>query len=205
MPKDKYGFEENPIQIKIRKIKSELQLFYYNKVGWKLREFQCSFIHHVKCFAVFWKLPNAIHGMEQLLLAETLEHQDTKDALDTASRRLAGVLEDVIELGWSIEENDIEAVKRFYKRHEMAVPDKYLTNDEMWDRAEEAHESYLGSGGIPDDAEIVDARYEGRKLLGIKSEMVLIDTDPIIGKLPNHLITWEEKLTTKKGGWNVRR
>lgn len=196
------------IRVKIRQLIARTNCYLINKYVWKIRSFRLSFIHHVKCFAVFWKLPNAIHGMEQLLLAETLEHKDTKDALATAEGRVENLIDQCIDRlppDATGEKPCPKAAKEFYEGLDMRVPDEYLTEDEFSDRAEDDHDSYLCSGGIPDDVEIVDARYDGRKLLGIKSEMVLIDKWDDGKPLPKHLVTWEEKITIKKGGWNITR
>ena len=208
MSKEKYGFEENPIQKIIRKIKWKLYFFYLNKVSWELRKYQWSFIHHLKCYAKFWKLPNVIHGTERLLYAEKESHEDTKTALDTAECRLENLIEqcvDKLPADSTGEKACPKAVKEFYEGLDMQVPEEYLTEDEAWDRTEKAHEDYLGTGGIPDDIEIVEARREGRELLGIKSEIVYIDKLPDGEPLPKHLVYWKEKITTEKGGWNVCR
>ena len=80
--------ETRPIQEKIRQLRNGINhyLFRLNSAWlWKIKP---SLIHHVKCYAVFWKLPNAIHGTEQLLFAEKLEHQNTSNALKQIEGRL---------------------------------------------------------------------------------------------------------------------
>ena len=191
------------IRVKIRQLIAIASRYFFDKYSWSIRLFRESFVHHVKCFAVFWKLPNAIHGTEQLLFAETLAHKDTKDALATAEGRVENLIDkciDELPLDATGEKISVEAIKSFYERLEMQVPEKYLTNEEVWDRIEDAHDSYLCSGGIADDAHITHALYEGRKLLGVKSEMVLQHPN----EAPKYQY-YKEVLSIKNGGWNISR
>jgi len=191
------------IRVKIRQLIAISNRYLIDEYVWELRLFRLSFIHHVKCFAVFWKLPNVIHGTEQLLIAEQLEHKDTKDALSTAMGKVEILIErcvDELPLDATGKKTCPKAAKEFYERYDWEVPEKYLTEDEAWDRAERDYEDNRNMGGIPDDVEIVEARYEGRKLLGIKSEMVL--------QYPKEHISYQyykEVLSIKNGGWDISR
>jgi len=191
------------LRVKIRQLIVIVKRYLIDEYVWEIRLFRLSFVHHVKCFAVFWKLPNVIHGTEQLLIAEILEHKDTKDTLSSAQWRLDHLIEcslDKLPLDATGKKICPKTAKEFYQQLDMEVPDKYLTDDEVWDRDKCDYDEAICHDGIPDDVEIINARYEGRKLLGIQSEMVL--------QYPKEHISYQyykEVLSIKNGGWDISR
>ena len=182
------------LRVKIKQLKAEINDHIYAlRVKWCCY-MQSTINHHIKCYLVFWKLPNVLHGTEQLLIAEILEHKETKDALRKVQSREETLIEHFVD------ELPDEDGRAFYERYDWEVPRKYLTEDEAWNRAESNYEDARNCGGIPDGHEIIDARSEGRKFLGVKSEMVL--------QHPNENPCYQyyaEILNIKKGGWKISR
>ena len=113
---------------------------------WELRE---SLKWHLKCLLVFWKLPNALrHALNALSASESL-HNDTYNSLgenegplETAIYHLA---DSKLEPN-STDDDEKTAYREVYKSlyHERwmdYIPDKYLTEEESWDRAEIGYEN----------------------------------------------------------------
>ena len=125
-----------------------------NKIRIKLWKFKESFKWHVSCLLVFWKLPTALkRSLDGLCASESL-HDETYKSLQDSKARLETAI--YYWADGSGEPNERTAYREVYKtlfddEWKKHIPDEYLTNDEVWDRAEISYEnSRLAMPGGPD-------------------------------------------------------
>lgn len=126
--------------------------------------FKESFKWHVKCYLVFWKLPTLLrHSIDGFIASESYRdlNWENKDVIAEPfmdeivdsiwESYLAEFKEDVSQLTAKDKEPIHKAIKEKYEQFELRCPDEYLTEKEIWDKAEEGYEnSRLALPGGPD-------------------------------------------------------
>ena len=124
-----------------------------NKIRIKLWKFKESFKWHVSCLLVFWKLPTALRRtMDGLCASESL-HNETYKSLEDSKAQLETAIYYLADGSGEPDENTAyrETYKTIYGDDWLDhCPNKYLTEEESWDRAEIGYEnSRLAMTGGP--------------------------------------------------------
>ena len=130
--------------------------------------FSRSFEWHVKCYLMFWKLPKLLeHSLDALEALESMKAEEEKEHYDYRALVYSMMEDDVADRTWchyltklNKKEADLtdaeraeiyQDIKESYEIRQLKCPDKYLTQDEQWDRAEIAHEdNRMCMSGGPD-------------------------------------------------------
>jgi len=130
-------------------------------------EFKESFKWHVKCYLMFWRLPKLLqHSLDGFYASESMQAEEAKEHHDYRTLVYALMDDQIADRIWcnhltklNKEEADLtdserseiyQDIKDEYEVRQLECPDKYLTEDEQWDRAEVGYEQgRLGWPGGP--------------------------------------------------------
>ena len=123
---------------------------------------------YIKCCLNFWRLPKLLEQSLDYFYATESANEELHESIKNKDNLIEALMYEIEDRIWSDQLKDKEyseisdeekkrihkIIKAKYDQHEIYCPSEFMTDDEVWDRAEIQHEnSILSLPGGPDHDE----------------------------------------------------